>query len=50
MTPLLTLQLIAVICTLSALAFWVLCHCARPGWEDEDGFHEGHEHTDFDGE
>lgn len=23
---------------------------ARPGWEDENGFHEGEPHSDYDGD
>jgi hypothetical protein len=41
------LQAGAVICVISALVLWVMCRCAPYGWEDSDGFHEGHEHSDY---
>lgn len=50
MTPLHALQLGAVIATLSVLGLWAMCHCAKPGWQDSDGFHAGEEpfeHSDY---
>lgn len=36
-----------IVCTVLMV---ILIKTAKPGWQDSDGFHAGHEHSDFDGE
>ena len=44
------LEAIAAFLLFCTAGFFVMIALAKPGWQDRNGFHEGKQHTDFDGE
>ncbi len=42
------LQIGAMVCIMCVGILWIMCRFAKPGHEDADGFHDGHEHSDYD--
>ena len=45
-----TATIIAAFLLACTTGFFVMIALAKPGWEDADGFHEGEQHTDYDGD